>query len=400
MTERLYYTNSYQTEFEASVEETRCDGDRTFVRLDKTAFYPTSGGQMHDTGWLNRVPVVDVIERQGVIWHEVSEQLPDQRVSGKIDWERRFDFMQQHTGFHLLAGAFLHQLKAETLSSHLGEEISTIDVEIDRISEDEVAEVENLANRVIAENRTVKAFFVEPDELLHLSLRKTPEVTKKIRLVEIDDFDLDPCGGTHVGRTGEVQLVKIVRWEKLRGNVRLFFYAGKRAIQHYRSLWQITRNLNQELTAGEEELLARVRDLKKDVKVQKKEIQRLKEFWAQQQALALVDQAKKAGQSFVLHIFDHVDFADARQVAQNLVRGSNLSAAVFVRMGESWRLILSRPETEAINLRDWLDDIRVLQPVKGGGRPSWVEILGENGMEEIVKLIEINFKKGTDQDHV
>ncbi|NOY77932.1 MAG: hypothetical protein GXO76_08700 [Calditrichaeota bacterium] len=394
MTERLYYTNSYQTEFEASVEETRRDGDRTFVRLDKTAFYPTSGGQMHDTGWLNDTPVVDVVEQEGLIWHALAGKWSGKSVSGKINWERRFDFMQQHTGFHLLAGAFLHHLKIETLSSHLGEEISTIDVKTDRISLDEVAGVENLANRIIAENRTVKAFFVEPGELSHLPLRKEPEVPGKIRLVEIDDFDLDPCGGTHVGRTGEVQLVKIVRWEKLRGNVRLFFYAGRRAIRHYRLLWHITRNLNQELTAGEEDLLARVKDLKTDVKAQKKEIQRLKEFWAQQQALALADHAKKTGQPFVLHVFDSVDFTDAKQVAQNLVREANLSTAVFVRMKDAWRLILARPETEAINFREWLDDIRVLQPVKGGGRPSWVEILGENGMDEIVRLIEINFKKG------
>lgn len=393
MTERLYYTNSYQTEFESSVEEIRQEGDKMFVRLDKTVFYPTSGGQMHDTGWLNGVPVVDVVEREGMIWHEITGKLSSKNVVGKINWERRFDFMQQHTGFHILAGAFLNQLRVETLSSHLGEEISTIDVKLARVSEDDVAEVEILANQVIAEDRTVKAFWVNPDELSHLTLRKMPEVTGKIRLVEIENFDLDPCGGTHVRHTGEVQLIKVVRWEKLRGNLRLYFYAGKRAIQHYRALWQMTRNLNRELTAGEEELLERVRDLKATLKSQKREIQGLKEFWVQQQAGVLSGQAQKAGRSFVLNIFDQVDFADAKQVAQNLVREFHLSAAIFVRMENSWRLVLARPEESAENFREWLEDIRAIQPVRGGGRPSWVEVLGESGMEEIVKLIEINFKK-------
>ncbi len=392
MTERLYYDNSYLTEFDTQCEETRTEGGKTFVRLTRTAFYPTSGGQQHDTGWLNEVPVLDVVENDGEIWHQVEQPLSCGPVHGKIDWERRFDFMQQHTGFHLLAGAFRRALEVETLSSHLGEAVSTIDVKMQAISVPDVRKVESLTNQIIAENRPVQARWVEPEELTSLDLRKMPTVHEKIRLIDIQNFDLDPCGGTHVKQTAEVQLVKILRWEKLRGNLRLTFLAGKRAVRHYEKLWELTRDLTQELTAGEEEILRRVRDLKSDLKNQKKALQELWNFWEQQQADALLQKAEKSGESGVIHFFEKVDFANVKHLAQTLVSRANLTVALFALSQSGWRLILARPEKAKTDLREWLEDIRSVYPVKGGGRPSWVEALGEGHLDEITKLIEIKMK--------
>ena len=393
MTERLYYADSYLKEFDAEPVNLLEEGGKFWVQLDRTAFYPTSGGQMHDTGRLNDVRVTDVIEKEDVILHEVAEKITGTHLKGKIDWERRFDFMQQHTGFHLLAGAFLHQLRLETLSSHLGEDISTIDIGAASVSGTDIHRAEDLANQIIAENRPVRAAFADPKNLPELPLRKIPPVKTKIRLVEIQDFDLDPCGGTHVRHTGEVQLVKIVRWEKVRGYLRLYFYAGKRAVRHYRNLWGLTRDLNLELSAGEDEILTRVRDFKSVLKVQKKEIQQLKEFWIDLEAKRLTDTAGEKGLDFCLHLYEDIDPADARQVAQKIVRETNLSAAIFIKSEKSWRLILAHPEKDTIDFRDWLDDIRVIRPVKGGGRPSWVEVLGEGSPEEVLKRVTAKFNE-------
>ncbi len=393
MTERLYYEDSYLTKFQATCEEIRTEGEKIFLRLNRTAFYPTSGGQMHDTGWLNDVPVRDVVEKDGEIWHQVAQPLSTGPVQGKIDWPRRFDFMQQHTGFHLLAGAFRHALGLETLSSHLGEEISTIDVQTSRISKEDVRQVEELANQVIAENRPVHIRWVEPDALDTLDLRKMPpDGREKIRLIDIQQFDLDPCGGTHVQQTAEVQLVKILRWEKLRGHLRLYFLAGGRAVRHYSRLWELTRQLNQELTAGEEEILDRVRDLKSSLKTQKKTLRDLKTFWAEQQATILRQKAEQSGQNYVIAFFENADFGDIKSVAQNLARETTFTVALFAVSPSGWRLVLARPEQGNANLRQWLEEMRSVYAVKGGGRPSWVEAVGEGHLEEIARLIEIKMK--------
>ncbi len=392
MTKRLYYDDSALIEFDATCTELQTEGERILVRLDRTAFYPTSGGQQHDTGYLNDVPVLDVVEKNGEIWHRVARPLPRGPVQGKVDWNRRFDFMQQHTGFHLLAGAFRRGLGLETLSSHLGEAISTIDVRVEKISEEQVRQVEDLANQIIRENRPVRALWVEPEELEHLDLRKMPPERERIRLIDIKDFDLDPCGGTHVKQTAEVQLVKILRWEKIRGNLRLYFLAGSRAVRHYTRLWELTRQLNQELSVREEEIFERIRDLKSTLKNQKKNLRELKSFWVTQQAVSLRRKAEDSGQPYLIEFFDNTDFADLKQIAQNLVNEAGLTVALFARSDSAWRLVLARPEKGKVNLREWLEDIRAVYPAKGGGRPSWIEAVGEGHLEEIAQLIEIKMK--------
>jgi alanyl-tRNA synthetase len=250
--------------------------------------------------------------------------------------------------------------------------------------------VEDLANRVIAENRPVRARWVEPEELTGLDLRKMPPAgKKKIRLIDIEQFDLDPCGGTHVRHTSEVQLVKILRWEKLRGDLRFYFLAGGRAVRHYSQLWELTRQLTQELTAGEKELLGRIRDLKSNLKIQKKALRDLKTFWTDHQAALLQQKAKDQGQSYLIEWFEDTDFADLKALAQKLVTGTNYTVALFAVSQSGWRLVLARPESGNTNLREWLEDIRAVYPAKGGGRPLWVEAVGKGHPEEIIRLLKI-----------
>ena len=181
-TKRLYLEHSYITEFEATIIHSSQQPDSLAVELDRTAFYPTSGGQMFDMGFINGIRVKEVIEEENKIYHLLESSIDEKYVNCQIDWFRRFDFMQQHTGFHILAQSFLRELEAETLSSHLGEEISTIDVNIDKIDVKQIQHVEKLANQLCFEDRNVKQFFISADEIEKYDLRAMPTKNEKIRI--------------------------------------------------------------------------------------------------------------------------------------------------------------------------------------------------------------------------
>jgi len=224
MTERLYYTDSALHTFAARVVERRDTERGPAVRLDRTAFYPTSGGQPYDTGTLGDVRVVDVWDDEtDAVWHLLERSLDAEEVEGRIDWERRFDHMQQHTGQHLLSAAFVRLRDAATVSFHLGTDDSSIDLDVRQLSWEDAFRVEADVNRVIWEDRPVEVHFVAEDEIAGVPLRKPPKVTGTIRVVWIRDVDASACGGTHVPRTGAVGLVKIVRLERYKGGTRVGF---------------------------------------------------------------------------------------------------------------------------------------------------------------------------------
>jgi alanyl-tRNA synthetase len=240
MTERLYYTHAYLRAFDASVQ--RVDGNA--ITLDRTAFYPTSGGQPFDTGTLNGHRVVDVIDADdGTVAHVVeraSEQVeertrpeggltPGAIVHGEIDWTRRFDHMQQHTGQHVLSAAFSRLFDVRTVSFHLGADVSTIDLARE-MSANEIAAAETEANRIVWENRTVAITFVSAEEAAALPLRKEPARGGTLRLIDVNGFDLSACGGTHVAQTGGIGAIAVVSWERFKGGQRLEFLCGGRVV--------------------------------------------------------------------------------------------------------------------------------------------------------------------------
>jgi alanyl-tRNA synthetase len=230
---RLYYDDCYTTRFEARIAAVRSAGDAAAVELEATFFYPESGGQEADRGRLGSAAVVDVqADEDGRVWHTLAPgaATPPGEIEAEIDWVRRFDHMQQHTGQHILSAALERLLSAPTLSSHLGDERGTIEVGLADAGWDTVARVEEVANRVVWEDRPVERHWTDAAGAARFKLRKPPAVTDRIRIVEIPEWDVSACGGTHVRRTGEVGLVKIVRWDKVRGNVRFEFLCGRRAL--------------------------------------------------------------------------------------------------------------------------------------------------------------------------
>src|SRR6185369_12668149 len=237
-TERLYYSDSHLIEFEAKViDVTERVSGWAAVILDQTAFYPTGGGQPSDTGTLNSQRVVECIDdgERGVL-HVVQGVTPSRGsvVKGRIDWARRLDHIQQHTGQHILSQSFEKLFNARTKSFRVLDQSSEIDLEINNPTTELIERAVELANNVIWEDRSITIRNVTADEAANLPLRKEPARSGDLRLIEIEGFDLSPCGGTHAYRTGEVGMIAVRSWERAKGLTRIEFVAGTRALADYR----------------------------------------------------------------------------------------------------------------------------------------------------------------------
>lgn len=295
--ERLYYSDSFLDTFTATVADVReqpgGNGESIWrISLDRTAFYPTSGGQPFDTGALDAALVsgisqeiaVEQVEEDedGTVWHYTGKPLSvGGRVEGRIHWERRFDHMQQHTGQHLLSAVFLRELNAPTVSFHLGESSSTIDLATGPLAQHSIERVERIANEIIAEDRPVTARFVPREEaeamLAAGELRKLPDRQGAIRMVEIADCDRNACGGTHVRATGQIGGLQLRRLEKVQRGVRVEFVCGLRAIRTARVDAAILTETVALLSTGAAELPAAVARLLAEGKTAARERQRLRE---------------------------------------------------------------------------------------------------------------------------
>lgn len=271
MTDRLYYRDPYLRTFDATVEKVERRGDQWSVALDRTAFYPTTGGQPFDTGTLGGLRVVDVVdEEDGSITHVVPGQLtPGQRVDGEIDWPRRFDHMQQHTGQHVLSAAILKVCGARTVSFHLGGAVSTIDLERE-LSPAEIAAAETEANHVVWEDRPVTIRFVTAEEAAALPLRKEPTRGGTLRLIDVEGFDLSACGGTHVARSGAIGIIAVGSWERFKGGQRVEFLCGGRALGRWRALRDTVASSVRLLSVLPEEIPATVERMQGDARDQKR----------------------------------------------------------------------------------------------------------------------------------
>jgi alanyl-tRNA synthetase len=262
VTDRLYYTDSYLREFDASVVD-RTDGGRR-IYLDRTAFYPTSGGQPFDTGRLGTIEVRDVVDEGDRIAHVLAEPLAIERVTGILDWPRRFDHMQQHTGQHLLSSVVADLLGRNTLAVHFGREVSTIDLDGDLVTAAQIARVEDRANDVVTENRSVIVSFEEATEAL--GLRKHSPRTGTLRVITIEGLDRSACGGTHVRATGEIGMLLIRKVERIRKGVRLEFLCGGRAVKRAREDHALLTEMSRLFSAAPLELPHLVTMLRAELK--------------------------------------------------------------------------------------------------------------------------------------
>ncbi|HEX5963538.1 MAG TPA: DHHA1 domain-containing protein [Gemmatimonadales bacterium] len=250
MTHRLYYTDSYLLDFEAVVAERSADGRRVY--LDRTAFYPTSGGQQFDTGSLGGIEVTDVVDEGDRVAHVLAAALAGERISGRIDWPRRFDHMQQHTGQHLLSSVLADVVGHQTVAVHFGRESSTLDLDAAALSADQLAKAEARANEIVVQNRPVDISFEEAEFVD--GLRKPSGRGGTLRIITIRDLDRSACGGTHVRATGEIGPILVRKVERVRKGMRVEFLCGARASRRARADYTLISQLAGEFSATAEEL--------------------------------------------------------------------------------------------------------------------------------------------------
>jgi len=321
LTQKLFYNDTYLKKFTASVKEVKPLPNGNYaVVLDQTAFYPAGGGQPADNGNLNGQPVLDVYVDQDEIVHILAAPPTTPQVTGVIDWQRRFDHMQQHSAQHILSAVFLERLGAATIGFHLGATSSQIDLNLDTLTDRQIAEVEKLANSIVFANKPVYQHFVSPADLGKFPLRKQPEQSfNQIRLIEIADCDCCPCGGTHVAATGEIGLIKIRTWERKKNGLRLDFVAGFRALADYAAKNQAVLAIANRLSASPLAVSDAVANLLQKLASTEHQLTQVKRQLNQQIARQLFTAAAKvAGANLIVHIESNITPAELNDLAHLL----------------------------------------------------------------------------------
>ena len=382
MTERIYYTEPSCRAFEATVTRTGERDGRPLVTLDRTAFYPTSGGQPFDTGRLGSVDVVETIDEDDDIVHVVSAPVaPGVRVRGEIDWVRRFDHMQQHTGQHVLSAAFDRLFENRTTSFHMGAEVSTIDLAREATS-DELERAVDEANHVVWEDREVSVRFVSAGEAARLPLRKEPVREGTLRLVEISDFDLSACGGTHVSRTGAIGMIAVTQSERFRGGSRVTFACGSRALRVFRGYRDAVAGAVRVLSVLPHELPSAVERAQLDSKDLRKTVSRLQGELAGHEASRLLEDAALVGdRRVVVQALEGWDAAGLKAIASSLVAQSGV-VAVLVSAGNPIAVVVARSQDVALDSSKGLRMLLDRFGGRGGGRPELAQGAGLVGKIE------------------
>jgi alanyl-tRNA synthetase len=392
MTDRLYYGDSFLRSFEARVvdirESSRTDGVSIWqIALDRSAFYPTSGGQPCDSGTLKavsrtgavlEVPIEGVEEDEsGEVWHFTRKPLlAGTLVTGEIDWDRRLDHIQQHSGQHLLSAVFVRELEAPTVSFHLGEEISTIDLASGAIAHHSLERVERIANQITAEARSVAVRTVEGGEAKVLlaagKLRKLPEREGPIRLIEIADYDLNACGGTHVHSTGQIGGLMIRSVEKISRGMRVSYVCGLRAVRAARRDAALLEEAGRALSTGPEGVPAAVERLVAEGKSLAKTRMKLHEELANYHAARLVvEELIHRHLRLVRRVFPDRDRDYVKLLASRVVASAPHTVALLVSTEEApARVVLARSQDMDLHCGEVLKSALAELGLRGGGSPD------------------------------
>ncbi|GGH18910.1 alanyl-tRNA editing protein [Paenibacillus segetis] len=320
-TKKLFYDSVYLTEWQTNISQTIEREDGYYVILEETAFYPEGGGQPSDEGFINGIPVLDVINEGEVVLHKLASLPEETNAQCQLHWTRRFDHMQQHSGQHLLSAVCLELYHATTLSFHLGTDYATIDVELAELTPDQLTCIENEVNRHIYLNHNILSYFVSGEEVAQLPLVKQPTVTENIRIVEMKDVEYNACGGTHVSSTGEIGMIKLLKAEKQKGNTRIYFKCGYRALEEFNDSQRILNVLSVKFNTGKDEIIDRIEKWEMEHKQLQAELIALKEQNDRYVAQELL--SKREG-SLLAHIFEDKSLKDLQNLAIKLTADNEL----------------------------------------------------------------------------
>ena len=381
MTERLYYTDPALLEFDAQVLEFIPQGDRIRMLLDRSAFYPTSGGQLYDTGWVGRenedvrLRVAEVAEsEQGEVIHYIDPKGMQVGIARGsllhfvVDRDRRRDHMQQHTGQHLLSAVLIELFNAPTVSFHMGDETCTIDIDIQGLSEEQVRRAEGRANEIVLEDVPVHISFATPDEARAMGVRKIPDhVEGKLRLIEIKGHDLNACGGTHVARTGEIGAILLRKVEKVKQGVRVEFVCGGRAVATARKDFDTLTSAAALFSSHMYDVPAQIRRTIEEAKAAGKREFKLQEEIAEYVARELVAQApERSGMRVVCQLFADRDAAYIRLLAQRIARQGRAVALLGCTQPQP-SLVFAQSAGGAFDMGAWMKEATASLGGRGGG---------------------------------
>lgn len=378
-TQRLYYTDCYLREFEAKIVDTARDGDRVRLYLDQTAFYPESGGQPSDSGTISGLTVLGLVDEGETIGHVLDRKPEGEIVKGQVDWVKRFDHMQQHTGQHVLSAAFEKTGGYKTMSFHLGSESSTIDLDSDRLGRRQMDEAEEVANQILFEDREVRILFKSAEEASTMGLRKESSREGELRLIEVSEFDLLACGGTHVRRTGAVGMMLVRKFERVKGLTRVEFVCGGRALRAARSDFSILAEAARHFSGALENLPDLVAKQSEDVRESLKAREKLLKSLVEYEAKELWNSSPETdGRRVIRRTFVATDADGARALAHALAKLPGTVALIGVE-GKPAMLIFAQSPGGAADMGNLLRQTLAKVGGKGGGSHDFAQGGGFEG---------------------
>lgn len=363
-TVKLYYENAYTQDFTAVVQSCEAVKNGFAVTLDRTAFYPEGGGQPADHGTLGEARVLDVHEKDGVVTHLCDRALPEgAEVSGRIDWARRFDHMQQHSGEHIISGLLCSTFHCDNVGFHMGADVVTIDYNAP-ITWEQALEVERRANAYIWADHPIRIWYPSAEELAALPYRSKKELTGAVRITEFPGADRCACCGTHVTSSGQVGLLKLLSCQKFRDGVRLELLCGQRALDCLAAGWEQARQIGQALSVKPQSAFAAVSRLQEELLSLKEKAARLEEADFAHTA------AQYRGAGSVLHIAEPLDGDGARRLCDAIAKAAGGRCAVFAGQDGDYRYAVIESGGD---LRQFIKDMNTALHGRGGGRDGFAQ---------------------------
>lgn len=379
--EKLYYENQYIKEFTAEVINAIEKNNEFHVELDKTYFYPESGGQPSDIGYIESIPVIYVYENEGAIYHVLEKKLLKiHRVKCSIDWERRFDHMQQHLGQHILSASFSQLYNATTIGFHLSKDYCTIDLD-KSLDNEQLGMGEKMANKIIVDNITVETLFPTNSELKKLPLKKKIlKSDEQIRIVKIAEIDINPCCGTHPRSTIEVQMIKITKCEKYKSGIRIEFLCGNRAVNDYFKRFELTSKLSNILSCNTNDILEGIQKINVDLNKTVIENKSLKSQVVDYEVQNMLSNCEILNGIRVLKsIYNNIDLKQVNLLATKLITFPNVIVLFGVKCEDKANLLfMCSKDMKVISMNSLLKDAITLIDGKGGGSDFSAQGGGKN----------------------
>jgi alanyl-tRNA synthetase len=389
MTVKLYYTSPATNEWTTTITSAREDGDTYIVTLAETAFYPEGGGQPSDCGTIDGMRVLEVFEENEEVYHRLPSLPKTPTVHCQIDAARRLDHTQQHSGQHLLSAVCIELFDAHTVGFHMGTDMVTIDLNVPSLSEQALTAIENRANELIYANIPVETYYVTKEEAHTIPFRKLPDIEGNIRVVEIKGVDVSACCGTHVSRTGEIGIIKLLKTERHRGMTRLSFVCGKRALDDYRISHRILTTVSQQFGTNRDMLLDVLAKWEAEKKELQKQLQKCKEVMYDIEAEKAAQQAGKV----IIRIYEKYTLKDLQAIANKIANHYHKTAVLATLLEH--RIVIVKAPSLSLHAGQWLKQKLEAVNGKGGGsdRQAQASFSSLHDMHAFIRLLETEITK-------